>query len=52
MPTRPPQKMTMAERAKQFAPFSALGGLDEALAKMEREIEARQEKKYQIEKSE
>lgn len=30
-------KMPISERAKQFAPFAAVGGLDEALAKKEKE---------------
>ncbi len=43
MATKPKQKMTMAERAKQFMPFSALKGLDEALAKKEQEFVYRRE---------
>ena len=43
MATKPNRKMTMAERAKQFMPFSALKGLDEALAKKEQEFVLRRE---------
>lgn len=32
------EKMPVSERAKQFAPFGALKGLPEALAKMERVV--------------
>ena len=35
---RPPNKMSRADRAKQFLPFAALGGLEEALAKKRREL--------------
>ena len=35
---RPRNRMPVSERAKQFAPFSALTGLDNALAKKEREL--------------
>ena len=34
---RPKNKMPISERAKQFMPFSALKGLDEAIAKKEQE---------------
>lgn len=34
---KPRGKMPISERAKQFAPFAAVGGLDVALAKKERE---------------
>ena len=36
MASRPKTKMSVADRAKQFAPFSALKGLDEALRQKER----------------
>ncbi len=36
MASRPKTKMSVADRAKQFAPFSALRGLDEALRQKER----------------
>ncbi len=36
MASRPKTKMSTADRAKQFAPFSALKGLDEALRQKER----------------
>ncbi len=32
-------KMELSERAKQFAPFQALGGYAEALRKVEAEVE-------------
>ena len=38
MATRPKNKMPIADRAKQFMPFSALRGLSEALAARERII--------------
>ncbi len=38
MAVRPKEKMTIEERAKQFMPFSALKGLDEALAKKEQQF--------------
>ena len=38
--TRP--KMPISQRAKQFQPFAALSGLEEALARKEREIEEQQ----------
>lgn len=31
------QKMPVSQRAKQFAPFAAVGGLDEAIRKKEEE---------------
>ncbi len=37
MASRPKNKMPVQERAKQFMPFSALKGLDEAIAKIEEE---------------
>ena len=39
MPKRPARKMSMEARAKQFAPFAALGDLSEAYEKIERELE-------------
>lgn len=36
--SRPKNKMPISERAKQFMPFSALKGLDEAIAKKEEEL--------------
>ncbi len=38
-PNQPRSKMSAEQRAKQFLPFSALPGLDEALEKIELEIE-------------
>ena len=38
MPSKPKQKMPIEERAKQFMPFSALKGLEEALASKEKII--------------
>lgn len=35
--SKPRGKMPISERAKQFAPFAAVGGLDAALARKERE---------------
>ncbi len=35
--SKPKTKMPISERAKQFMPFSALKGLDEAIAKKEEE---------------
>lgn len=40
MPGKPREKMSIEDRAKQFAPFSALSGLDEALRRKEWEVEA------------
>ena len=34
---KPRQKMSVSQRAKQFAPFAAVGGLDYALKKKEEE---------------
>ncbi len=42
---RPVSKMPVSERAKQFAPFSALGGLEQALKKKEEEAELKAEGK-------
>lgn len=38
-------KMSREERAKQFMPFAALKGYEEALREKEREVAAREEKK-------
>lgn len=38
MANRPKHKMEIRDRAKQFAPFSALKGLEEALKEKERQI--------------
>lgn len=48
MANKPLEKMTKEERAKQFMPFSALGGLDEALRQKEWEMEAREQSKHQV----
>ena len=49
-------KMPLSQRAKQFAPFQAVGGLNEALRKKEeehrREIESEIEKVINPEKAE
>ena len=37
MGKKPRTKMPRAQRAKQFAPFKAVGGLDEALLRAEEE---------------
>ncbi len=42
-------KMSREDRAKQFMPFAALKGYQEALHKKEKEIETRKEKKDDIE---
>ena len=39
------EKMSIKKRAKQFMPFSALVGLEEALRKKEWEVESRQKLK-------
>lgn len=39
MAKAPRVKMQISDRAKQFAPFSALNGLDEALAQKRHELE-------------
>ena len=36
---RPKQKMSVEDRAKQFMPFAALKGYEEALRAVEKEIE-------------
>lgn len=38
-------KMSPADRAKQFMPFAALKGYEEALREKEREMEAKMEEK-------
>ncbi len=38
MANKPKHKMAISDRAKQFAPFSALKGLEEALKEKERQI--------------
>ncbi len=43
MKTKKRERMPVGERAKQFAPFSALRGLPEALVKMERVLVPRKE---------
>ena len=40
MACKPKNKMSPAERAKQFMPFAALHGLNEALENKLREVEA------------
>lgn len=39
MKKKPMQPMPVAERAKQFLPFAALKGFEEALARVEKEVE-------------
>ena len=41
-------KMPMSQRAKQFMPFAALKGLDEALRRKEWEVEEKQRLKDKI----
>ena len=43
MASKPKQRMSVSDRAKQFMPFSALKGLDEALAAKERQIVGKKE---------
>lgn len=52
MPKKPDAKMSIEDRAKQFAPFSALKGLDEALEQKEREVESRLKAKHHVVKEE
>lgn len=40
------EKMPIKKRAKQFKPFSAVAGLEEALRQKEWEIESKQQIKY------
>ena len=40
------QRMPVEQRAKQFAPFKSVGGLDEALRKKEMEHQQRQTIEY------
>lgn len=42
---KPREKMPLSKRAKQFMPFAALSGLDDALRQKEWEVEARQKAK-------
>lgn len=42
-------KMSREDRAKQFMPFAALKGYPEALRRKEKEIEAKKEKKHDVE---
>ena len=42
---KPREKMPLSKRAKQFMPFAALNGLDDALRQKEWEVEARQKAK-------
>ena len=44
-------KMTVSERAKQFMPFAALKGYEEALRKKEIEVEEAMKGKVQREKA-
>ena len=46
MGKRPRTKMPISQRAKQFAPFQAVGGLDEALKRAEEEHRLALEKEY------
>lgn len=39
-------KMSREERAKQFMPFAALKGYEEALREKERQVAEREEKKF------
>ena len=41
MPSHPAEKMPIEKRAKQFMPFAALNGLDDALRQKEWEVETR-----------
>ncbi|MBQ3326117.1 hypothetical protein IJG79_03165 [Candidatus Saccharibacteria bacterium] len=43
-----PGKMPISQRAKQFMPFAALKGLDEALRRKEWEVEEKQRLKDKI----
>ena len=42
MKGKPDKKMSVEDRAKQFAPFAALRGLEEALKKVEKRFEEEQ----------
>ena len=44
MGKRPRFKMTMEDRAKQFAPFAALGDLSEAFSKVEEAMRREEER--------
>ena len=48
MACKPKNKMSPAERAKQFMPFAALHGLNEALEKKLHEVEAQYTQTYSI----
>ena len=45
VPKRPREKMPLEKRAKQFIPFAALNGLEDALRRKEWEVESRQKVK-------
>lgn len=49
MGKRPRHKMPISERAKQFAPFAAIRGLEEALRKKEEEIKQKEKPKKENE---
>lgn len=44
--------MPQSQRAKQFAPYAALGGLDDALKQKEWEVSAREKAKHHVTKLE
>lgn len=48
MPKKPNAKMSIEDRAKQFAPFSALKGLDEALKETEWKEDAKLQARHRI----
>lgn len=52
MGKRPRTKMPVSQRAKQFAPFQAVGGLDEALKRAEEEHRLALEKECILVKNE
>ena len=47
--SKPRQKMSIETRAKQFMPFAAVGGLDEALEKKLQEYVMKKEKESKFE---
>ena len=47
--SKPRQKMSIETRAKQFMPFAAVGGLDEALEKKLQEYLMKKEKESKFE---
>ena len=49
MGKRPRHKMPISERAKQFAPFAAIRGLEEALRKKEEEMKQKEKPKNENE---